>query len=139
MISLSQLGNPSTIKQITLQNNSKSGGTFYFDDIRLDQITSSAAVNRETLKPTEESYSNYLKIYPNPTRNHVNIQYPAKQAGVIHLELVDNNGRTLIRQVRQLSAGMNQWEFRFPDLLSGIYYLRLIEGTEIRVKPLHIR
>ncbi|MFM7839870.1 MAG: T9SS type A sorting domain-containing protein, partial [Chitinophagaceae bacterium] len=139
MISLSQLGNPATIKQITVENNAKSGGTFYFDDIRLDQITSPAAANRETFKPVEEAFSPSLKIYPNPTRNHINIQFPAKQADQLHLELVDYSGRTLIRQAKQLTAGMNQWEFRFPDLPPGIYYLRFIEGTEIRVKPLHIR
>jgi hypothetical protein len=131
VITLGQLGNPASVSKVTLENNSRSGGTMYFDEIQLTSVTRTGLVVAQSLRSHP--------VFPNPTHHNVTIQYVAQGPGLTNLELIDNSGRIISRQHRDTQKGLNQWEFSFPDQRPGIYYLCIKQGAAVLIKPLTVR
>jgi hypothetical protein len=49
IVTLSQLGNPSSIQKVTIQNNATAATTMYFDDIKLANVIVSASSRHQAL------------------------------------------------------------------------------------------
>ncbi|MFZ6052510.1 HYR domain-containing protein [Halocola ammonii] len=72
-----------------------------------------------------------VKVYPNPARDNFNIDINSSSSKVAQLLLMDSNGRMVIDQKVNLSAGDNTHNLNIADLKRGVYYLRVITGNDV--------
>jgi hypothetical protein len=78
IVTLSQLGNPSTIQKVTIQNNATAATTMYFDDIKLANVIVSGSSSRASASVMQNEVDAELKnwrVFPNPAKDHVNIEF----------------------------------------------------------------
>ena len=72
-----------------------------------------------------------VKIYPNPASEMVKLQFESATDAEILLYLLDSQGR-LVKTDRIEEATL-QKDLNLEDLPAGVYYLRMIKGTQINV------
>ena len=142
IVTLSQLGNPSSIQKVTIQNNATAATTMYFDDIKLANVIVSGSSSRASGSVMQNEVDTELKnwrVFPNPAKDHVNIEFNAEQSGVIVAELIDYTGRTIYKKTFTVSAGYNQKQIKTTSLSSGLYYLRINNDKHIKTEPIVIQ
>ena len=84
---------------------------------------------------TETTPLSQLEIYPNPVSGQLNISFSLAQKMEIRTELVDAHGSRLHESVRtrQLLAGQHQLRQDVHNLAPGVYFIRIISGTQVSV------
>lgn len=74
----------------------------------------------------DEAPSATMRLFPNPARSLVNIQFTANTEGNVDIELIDLLGKSLLRSQLPANAGDNLLPLNLPDALaSGLYLVRL--------------
>ncbi|MFZ9661646.1 MAG: glycoside hydrolase family 9 protein, partial [Chitinophagaceae bacterium] len=136
VLNMTTLGNPSNIQKIIIQNNSKTGTTMYFDDIRITNVNLSNTIFR--IAPVLESSSFYLKVYPNPANHVLNVEYDHLD-DIAECILFDQVGKMILRTRINGNADKNLYQMNLPALNSGIYFLQIktpnsIESRKILIK-----
>lgn len=91
------------------------------EDFTTPDPTDPSLANCTTLSADGFSASNY-KIYPNPTTGIITIT-SQRNLGEAKLELVDINGRTVLKRSTNLSRNV---ELDISSLQSGIYVLKIV-------------
>jgi hypothetical protein len=73
-----------------------------------------------------------FKIYPNPTKNVINVSYKLEKTGEVSILLYDLQGRALGNWNKgEQSAGEYVETIQLRDYPSGVYFLRMLgEGYE---------
>jgi hypothetical protein len=75
---------------------------------------------------------------PNPARDHALLVYALPEKAEVRLTVFDVMGRQ-VRTVRTASeAGRHEVQFPVEDLASGVYFLRLRAGGEMRTRKLTV-
>ena len=69
-----------------------------------------------------------VKVYPNPTVDYINVE----AEGLMHVELYDNEGRTLANY--DTRNGDNTLRLSVSHLASGVYYLRVHTPTAVTIQ-----
>jgi hypothetical protein len=87
--------------------------------LRSLQVTNDPA---NVVSPTSE----YVKLYPNPAHQAINLVYFVQTTGQVEFDLIDQLGQTVLHQ--PLSNGQTFAQFNVDYLSSGIYYWRLKDG-----------
>ncbi|WP_066406688.1 glycoside hydrolase family 9 protein [Flavisolibacter tropicus] len=138
VVSMSQLGNPATIKKVVIGNNSKQTGTMYFDQI---QLTSTAATARAVESNTNETAPSPTPwtVYPNPAKDQVVIQLQTSSASWRLLFISDNTGKVVYKQRVHLLEGANKWLQALPKLTPGIYTISINDGQTLYTKAIVIQ
>ena len=142
IISMSQLGNPGTIQKVTVQNNSTSATTMYFDDIKLANVIVPGTGSRSATSSSQSETGVHWKlwsVFPNPARDQINFQFTSDQAGIATAEIVDYIGRTVYKNTITINEGYNQKQIKLPSLASGIYFLRIHNDKLTRTEPVLIQ
>jgi endoglucanase len=141
IVSMSQLGNPAAIKKVTIQNNSSSATTMYFDQVQLTNVSEpmSSATKATAAGEATPSVSFGWDVYPNPATNLTLIRLQATTAADAVAEIVDNTGRVVQRKSLQIQAGVNQWGLVIPQLAPGVYYVRLSTGSTTSARAILIQ
>ena len=132
-VSLRELGNPSVIKRITLENNSsQTGAPFYVDNLRLVAKTASEATSL-TVGPSAQAYPNELGE-DEPLQLRWNEASPTFR----RVEVVDQQGRVTYQTVHQgTQLRIDREYFRQP----GIHIVRvypLEQGGDRQVETFKI-
>jgi len=74
-----------------------------------------------------------ILVYPNPAVNDLRITYPqAWQDKKVTIDLVNTNGQT-VKHVVDVRAGQTG-TLSVSDLVAGIYFVRVTNGTESAVQ-----
>ncbi len=97
---------------------------FPFVEIIKDDLLS----NTEDVDDTNEFE---LKIYPNPTKGHINIERIANQEPM-ELSIYDTFGKSIIRKVTKAAT----IEIDLEDKPNGIYLLKVSTGNKIGIKKI---
>ncbi len=142
IVTQSQLGNPSSIQKVTIQNNATSATTMYFDDIKLSNVVVSGPGSRSSTSAIQNEVDAVWKnwrVFPNPVNDQLNIEFNAEQTGTAVAELFDYTGRTVYKKTFTINAGYNQRQIKLPALSSGVYYLRVNSNKLIKTEPILIR
>ncbi len=80
------------------------------------------------------------KIYPNPFTTDINIQLESIDEQTIQVELTDIYGRTVIREIQELTKGVNLIKLQpSNNLASGIYALTIIDQDQKKYTQLITR
>jgi endoglucanase len=139
VVSMSQLGNPTTVKKIVIGNNSKQSGTMYFDQVQLTNTTAATARVNESVITEAVSASTQWNVYPNPARDYVVIQLEAPAASWRVLSISDNSGKVVFKQRVHLAEGANQWRQSLPRLVPGIYTMSIHNGQAMHTQAIVIQ
>lgn len=82
-----------------------------------------------------------FSVYPNPVRDHVNVQFEGKAGEPVLFRIYDQSGRTLITRESKAVPGRMTESLTTASLPSGVYYLAVyingkLSGTQkiIRIK-----
>jgi len=115
-------GNYSTVQQF----ESEFGRSIQFDFMLLDETTS-----------TENSsdLTSSISVYPNPTGGEVTLELQGFKNKTIDIQIVDVNGRRLGSQnFYKESEGMIIKRIDLTEYPAGIYFLKINDGEQVRVK-----
>lgn len=84
----------------------------------------STADTSSPVKPT----SNYLQVYPNPSRSNASIylRLPSERGSRLQAELLNASGQ-LIKTVTLQSSKIQSQRFDLPQLSAGMYYVRITD------------
>lgn len=72
-----------------------------------------------------------VTVYPNPTSELLNIKFEAPVDKLIHVQIMDAQGR-IVKNDR-IEVSVLQKTINLQDLSPGVYFMRLIKGTLINV------
>jgi len=65
-----------------------------------------------------------MVLYPNPTKDVLNIEYTSERAGKLELQVIDSKGAVMMKQNLSVSAGTNLETINVSMLSQGMYILR---------------
>ena len=114
----------------------------YFDEIYLANVIVSGPGSKasgSSIQSEVDAEWKTWRVFPNPAKDHVNIEFNAKQSGIIVAELIDYTGRTVYKKTFPVTAGYNQKQIKMTALSSGIYYLRINCDKQIKTEPIIIQ
>jgi hypothetical protein len=72
-------------------------------------------------------------IYPNPYRGQFTIRYEAMHSIPVNVVMTDALGRTIYNTTLQSVSGTNEWLIDTPDIVSGMYLVKLLAGDQTKV------
>lgn len=74
---------------------------------------------------------NKLVVYPNPTSGNMFIEYAGLPVGLMTIDLVDIQGKNVYSETVANDAGQGKVKI-YPDVKSGVYFVRLKVGDSLR-------
>ena len=135
MVSMSQLGNPASIKKVTIQNNSNKSATMYFDQVQLASVGGAARASQQVVGTGTLKW----EVFPNPAKEFAVVRLEAGAASNAFVELMDNTGRKVYEQAVRVQKGLNQWTLHLPRLSAGVYYVRMVAGGTAGARTILIK
>lgn len=72
------------------------------------------------------------KLFPNPARNHINIDFNINQRTTINIKIIDLLGRVVHSQSNDYGLGLQIENIDIGHLEKGNYFLSVYNGTEMR-------
>ena len=69
----------------------------------------------------------FVKVYPNPAKNLINLAYIAHTSGIVYFELLDELGQVVLSD--RLGETQNMAQYSTGNLSSGLYYWRLKDSA----------
>ncbi len=70
-----------------------------------------------------------ITVFPNASDGNFTIRYPAQNAEKVEVQIINELGQSVLRQVFNVSGGTNQLPVRFRPLASGIHLLRIVPAS----------
>jgi len=134
VISMSQLGNPTQIKRVIIQNNSSTATTMYFDNIRLNNIAEvqslASIIPSQNVNNHQLPYTEFLiQLYPNPATANATLEIISSVATDIKSEILDLQGKILNRYNYKISTGKNSFPIDPTGLPAGNYIISISDGV----------
>jgi chitodextrinase len=130
-ITNSQLGNPTQIQRIHVQNYTGNSATAYIDNLQLTSINGARI-------GTLEEPSLDLTVFPNPTASSVQVQYVADKTEPVQLQVIDVKGTVLQQKAEQAEAGANLFRLDLSQHDAGQYFIRLQSARGVHAKKVQV-
>ena len=89
----------------------------------------------DSIKAKEKAW---VRIYPNPAKSKVEIEVGGFETGYIKLQLLNNAGKIIREEKRQMFSERETIIFMFSET-PGLYYLLLRQGALLRKNKLIIQ
>jgi len=100
-----------------------------------DESSFSVAIQGVGLNPADvenTALSQFVKLYPNPTRDMATVAISLKEAQQVVVSMVDMNGKLVSAPIQQqLGAGEQKVNVSTANLPNGNYFVVISAGTEI--------
>jgi len=126
-------GNTSVIHQYTWTDNMPLSGTSYY---RLTQTDYNG--RSETFAPvsvssgSSQSMATEFRVFPNPFKDYLNVQFQSEEEGDIELQLLNFGGAKLFSQAAHAEAGSNSIRFMPTiNMVPGVYILRVANDKAV--------
>ena len=75
--------------------------------------------------------TNTVKIYPNPTKDFINIELVSSNEQNVSFSLYDAMGRAVRGVVsKKMESGVNNFQFNLTNLPKGTYYIKINDGEQ---------
>lgn len=82
---------------------------------------------------------NEVELYPNPAQDDLTISLSTKESAKVQIEFVNANGFMVISESHDAYAGVNHFKHNVEQLLSGIYYVKIIANDIVTIKKLIVQ
>lgn len=84
-----------------------------------------------TVSVTMDQFNNLTtSIYPNPANTILNYELFSKGEGTVNVQVIDVLGTVSMKEDLKTIKGMNTQKLNVSNLAPGIYFLKIINGTE---------
>ena len=116
----------------------KSNGAFNAGScytLRVQTGTASKMVNPELVRIME----NKLSVFPNPSGFDANLAFYSKVNGTSVVTVINQLGSIVLKRTIAISEGENVRKLDVSSLASGMYYIKIQNGTEIQTAKIVIR
>ncbi len=80
-----------------------------------------------------------LNIYPNPSSGNVHINLGNNQAGDVRISIVNLNGQAVLTKQFHLAAQSKGVDVSLPNLVEGVYLIKLQMAGQTRIKKLVVK
>lgn len=108
------------------------------DGLAIDDVTFTF-----TTGPTSVAHLNQaatqLTVLGQPANGHISLGFTLQQAGQLHIEVLDLNGRVLHHERIQAQSGAQQYQISHLNLPAGAYIIRINNGKEAGVVKTTLR
>ncbi len=111
---------------------------YNFGYVQYNDIVSGNKGNLSNLKP--EKVLNVVKIYPNPVDDQINLILRMDRASNLSVKIMDLLGNEIVTLSNErIAAGEQTKSYTIPNRLnSGIYFLKIMSGSETIVKRISV-
>jgi len=75
--------------------------------------------------------SKTVRVFPNPTKRYLNIEYTSKVSGTINFQVYNSNGIEVFKNSYFMKEANNKYTLDLRSLLPGTYFLQTNNGLEI--------
>ena len=105
-----------------------------YDDLQLCQPDTGHSGRMFRVAQPQDTAANqklpeFVKVYPNPAKQLINLAFNAKTAGIVNFELFDALGAKIMETT--LSNGDTYAQYSTANISNGIYYWRLRDAERI--------
>jgi len=139
-------GNPSALLSFPItwskiylaetNDNNKNDGSLYFDDLKVNFITSD--INAGEFKAPNRL--RLEKLYPNPFNASTRFRFAVSEAGPLELIMYRVDGREIDRVVQTVTPGLAELQWTAENIPSGVYLFKAVLGhTQISGKCLLVK
>lgn len=99
-----------------------------------DQTMQGRAANQLTSVQQVASSPEKVRLFPNPVRNQLQLEFDMAQAGEAGLSIFGTDGRQLFRRQETLAPGKQRLQIPTSDLPPGMYILQLQRNGKRTIK-----
>src|SRR5574343_12134 len=82
---------------------------------------------------------NEVEIYPNPAQDDLTISLSTKESAKVQIEFVNANGFMVSSESHDAYAGVNHFKHNVEQLLSGIYYVKIVANDSVTIKKIIVQ
>lgn len=82
---------------------------------------------------------NEVELYPNPAQDDLTISLSTKESTKVQIEFVNANGFLVKSESHDAYAGVNHFKHNVEQLLSGIYYVKIVANDIVTIKKLIVQ
>ena len=82
---------------------------------------------------------NEVELYPNPVQDDLTISLSTKESAKVEIEFVNANGFIVISESHDAYTGVNHFKHNVEQLLSGIYYVKIVANDSVTIKKLIVQ
>lgn len=94
-------------------------------------VDTSACVPITTVGIIENAISKNIQVYPNPTKDKIQIELDTKNGIDLEFKLVDMNGRIIQTMPVKTMQGVNLYNMNISNNANGIYHLQVYENGQL--------
>ncbi|MEI6487395.1 MAG: GEVED domain-containing protein [Bacteroidota bacterium] len=87
---------------------------------------------------TESTFNNEINIYPNPTGGMFNISISNANFAELTISVVDIRGREVYKSIDKNIVAQFNKQINLEQVAKGIYYIKLSNGTDVKIQKLVI-
>ncbi len=128
-------GSSSRAEDYTYEDTTPKQGVNYYYRLRqidFDGTTDLSIVRLAGVRSTKPVFS----VGPNPASGQTTINLQAVKSGEGEVHIIDKSGQVVASQIIEISDGSNSYNLDLNDLVSGIYFVRLSDGVELKYEKL---
>lgn len=76
-----------------------------------------------------------FQVFPNPASQFINIEYYLNEDSQLRISIISNNGKEfLLQNATYKQAGRHTDSFDVTELASGVYFIRISDGSKISLR-----
>jgi serine protease len=84
----------------------------------------------------EQEFNDFpVSAYPNPAKDHLQVEWEAAGTGETHIELINPLGQT----IQHFSERGDRLGINLSDIASGIYFLKILQGEMVSTEKIVIK
>ncbi len=111
-----------------LDENPQIGHNYY----RLEQVDMDNSKNyTKTIDIIWGAEGSVVSIYPNPTKDFVNIDLSTDKVSQVEIKLLDMSGRVVKSVLARTAKGMNYIKLELAELATGVYGVQIYENNKL--------
>lgn len=113
-------------------------GAPYAPHVRAVMCAAATAAQCMTISVDEVSLDNNIRVYPNPASEYVMLGLGDDINGELNIELVDLQGRVVMKSTKNAVAGTNL-PIELSELTPGVYFMNVSQGEAVSTFKLTVK
>lgn len=119
-------GNSNTLKNYTLTDRKALKGWAYY---RVKQVDNDGRKTYSNIAAINfDKAGGVLIVFPNPTKNEINIEYTATKNDKISCSIIDSKGSIVLQQSINVAVGRNTKTINISTLPNSVYVVKCVDS-----------